>query len=90
MARRKTGEPDTGKPATQRRTAATRARPPRSAASARAKSAARAHAQPSTEEQIRERAYYLYLKRGGGAGNALGDWLRAERELRGTAAVDRA
>jgi hypothetical protein len=38
----------------------------------------------STEEQIRLRAYEIYLERGGGDGNDSDDWLQAERELRGT------
>ena len=37
---------------------------------------------PSTSEQdIRHRAYEIYLKRGGQPGNELEDWLQAEREL---------
>lgn len=35
-----------------------------------------------TAEQVRERAYYIYLERGGVAGDPLADWLQAERELR--------
>jgi hypothetical protein len=35
---------------------------------------------PSREE-IRLRAYEIYLERGGLPGNELDDWLRAEREL---------
>lgn len=34
-----------------------------------------------TEEQIRLRAYEIYLEREGTPGSALEDWLRAEREL---------
>ncbi len=34
-----------------------------------------------TIEQIRRRAYELYLFRGGRAGDALEDWLEAEREV---------
>jgi len=34
------------------------------------------------EEQIRRRAYEIYLRRGGGPGDPLEDWLQAERELR--------
>jgi hypothetical protein len=36
---------------------------------------------PSREE-IRLRAYEIYLERGGLPGNELDDWLQAERELR--------
>jgi hypothetical protein len=34
-----------------------------------------------THEEIRRRAYEIYLERDGRAGDALDDWLRAEREL---------
>ena len=33
------------------------------------------------EENIRRRAYELYLDRGGEPGHDLADWLQAEREL---------
>lgn len=36
---------------------------------------------PPTEEQIRERAYFIYLERGGTGGDPHADWLQAEREL---------
>jgi len=35
-----------------------------------------------TDARIRERAYLIYLRRGARPGNALEDWLQAERELR--------
>jgi len=35
-----------------------------------------------TEEEIRARAYDLYLQRGGGHGAHEDDWYRAERELK--------
>ncbi|MGA2431294.1 MAG: DUF2934 domain-containing protein [Candidatus Acidiferrum sp.] len=35
----------------------------------------------STPEKIEERAYELYLERGGQDGDDLADWLAAEREL---------
>ncbi|MCK6485419.1 MAG: DUF2934 domain-containing protein [Phycisphaerae bacterium] len=35
-----------------------------------------------TDEQVRQRAYELYLQRNGRTGDALSDWLLAERELR--------
>ena len=35
------------------------------------------------EERIRRRAHEIYLSRRGGAGSALDDWLRAEREILG-------
>jgi hypothetical protein len=36
---------------------------------------------PFREEEIRNRAYEIYLQRGGQPGDELEDWLRAEREL---------
>jgi hypothetical protein len=36
-----------------------------------------------TEEQIRERAYFISLERNGHPSDPLADWLRAERELTG-------
>jgi hypothetical protein len=33
------------------------------------------------EEQIRQRAYELYLARNGGPGSAIEDWLQAEAEI---------
>ena len=35
---------------------------------------------PPAEEAIRKRALEIYLERGGDGGDALGDWLQAERE----------
>ena len=35
------------------------------------------------EEEVRRRAYELYLERGEEPGHELEDWTRAERELRG-------
>jgi hypothetical protein len=35
------------------------------------------------EEEIRRRAYEIYLERGEQPGRELGDWLQAERELEG-------
>jgi len=36
----------------------------------------------STTEQIRQRAYDIYVSRAGGPGDEVQDWLQAERELR--------
>ncbi len=36
----------------------------------------------ATGEEIRQRAYEIYLDRGAAPGFALDDWLQAERELR--------
>ena len=35
-----------------------------------------------SEQQIRERAYEIYLARGGQEGDEVSDWLAAERELK--------
>jgi hypothetical protein len=35
-----------------------------------------------SEEEIRNRAYEIYMARGGAPGDELEDWLQAERELR--------
>jgi hypothetical protein len=35
------------------------------------------------DDQIRQRAYELYLRRNGFPGDPMEDWLRAERELSG-------
>lgn len=40
-------------------------------------------AAPNIEEQIRQRAYELYLQRGGHGGSPEQDWLRAVEEIRG-------
>lgn len=36
-----------------------------------------------TQEQIRQRAYEIYLARGGEDGRDLSDWVEAEQELSG-------
>lgn len=44
------------------------------------------HLDPSAqdvEEQVRQRAYDLYLERGQAAGSAEDDWLKAEQEILG-------
>jgi|SRR5271157_2609076 len=38
---------------------------------------------PSLEEQIRIRAYHIYLQRGGYGGSPEQDWLRAKQEICG-------
>lgn len=45
------------------------------------KSRPKAPANTISAEDIRVRAYYLSLERNGSAGDALADWLAAEREL---------
>jgi hypothetical protein len=36
---------------------------------------------PDLKKRIEERAYQLYLARGGRHGDAVSDWLRAEKEI---------
>ena len=36
------------------------------------------------EERIRQRAYEIYLQRGGAEGSDLDDWLQAEEEILGS------
>ena len=50
---------------------------------------ATAHRQvaPNIEEQIRLRAYHLYLQRGGHGGSPEQDWLRAQAEICGSHSV---
>jgi hypothetical protein len=43
-----------------------------------------------SHEEIRRRAYEIYLERDGLPGDALDDWLRAERELQKVALFKRA
>jgi hypothetical protein len=45
-------------------------------------SASREGERPADDEQIRRRAYELYLERKGGTGDERDDWFRAEREHR--------
>ena len=47
-----------------------------------AKGTASAVKVPVTYEQIAERAYQIYLKRGFGPGDATSDWAEAERQLK--------
>jgi hypothetical protein len=59
---------------------------PRASSSTRKKSSAPpqlvAVAREPSHEQIAERAYGLWLSRGGHGGDAVSDWVRAENELR--------
>ena len=81
MARKKSGEAVTKKSTTPRKTTTTRCRTTGAATSMAAKSVASASVVPHAESQIRARAYFLYLERRGDAGDAVGDWLEAEKEL---------
>lgn len=55
----------------------------RASASARTSSSngERNGAPKASDEQIRARAYDIYLSRGGAPGSEMEDWLQAEREL---------
>jgi hypothetical protein len=45
--------------------------------------------EPPRHEEIAERAYLLYLARGGAPGQEIEDWLRAEQELTGATSATR-
>jgi hypothetical protein len=45
--------------------------------------------QTPSHEEIRQRAYEIYLERNGDPGDELDDWLRAERELQKVALFKR-
>ncbi len=45
------------------------------------------HAAPTLEEQIRIRAYHLYLQRGGQGGSPEQDWQQAKEEICGQHSV---
>ncbi len=48
-----------------------------------AKSGVGSQVKPGLDEQIRERAYELYLQRGGNGGSPEQDWLQARQEICG-------
>jgi hypothetical protein len=54
-----------------------------SAQPTRAPAAPTARREPTAEE-IRQRAYEIYVRRGGAPGRDIDDWAAAERELRGS------
>lgn len=89
MARKKNQTTNARKPTRQRKTAASSTRRTQRTTSVVTKSALEIPTLPHTEEQVRERAYYIYLGRQGRAGDALGDWLQAEQELKRAAKVTR-
>ena len=82
MARKK-GEQGVAKKPVRTRKATEPARGTTQTTTTAAKSQARESVMPYTEAQIRERAYYIYLERGGTVGDPLTDWLQAEQELNG-------
>ena len=97
MARRSTSgsrKADAGKSTTSRKKATTGSRggtaakkTTKSRTTTRATTGRKSTAKPrrsvrvTTREDIRQRAYDIYLSRNGGPGDALNDWLQAEREL---------
>jgi hypothetical protein len=68
------------------RASASSAPPPRARAAQAAESGtsngSATHVAEPSHEQIAQRAFELYLARGGYEGSEVGDWLRAESELR--------
>jgi hypothetical protein len=85
MAPRKGESTAPKRPARSRATVGTRRRTTPGDTSTVTKSQAGVHVMPYTEAQIRERAYYIYLERGGAAGDPVADWFQAERELKSPA-----
>ena len=81
MAPKKSGETAARRSAAPRKAGEGQRRTKRTGASTSAKSVAARRAGLYSEAQVRERAYYVYLKRQGGSGDAVSDWLQAEREL---------
>ncbi|HEX5137394.1 MAG TPA: DUF2934 domain-containing protein [Planctomycetota bacterium] len=65
----------------KRTNASAKAAAPKDTRSAKT-SARQVRAEPSLDE-IRQRAYEIYVRRGGAPGKDVDDWIAAERELRG-------
>ena len=88
MPRQGSEETASAKPARQRRTATTK----RATTTSRASKKTAAVCNPTSgtasinESHIRERAYYIFLERGGRGGDPAADWFQAEQELTGQAA----
>jgi hypothetical protein len=61
---------------------------PDSAARAIRHASRRVTARQPSKNQIRERAYQIFLDRGGSPGRELEDWLQAEKELRAQALAE--
>lgn len=87
MQRKKTGDEGTKKSTTQRKSATPRRRTTRASARVGSKSVAAAAVSCCTDDQVRERAYYIFLERQDIAGNPADDWFQAERELNGVEAA---
>lgn len=56
------------------------ARPTESGGASNSSAPPLADARPRSDEDIQRRAYQLYEERGGQEGDAVADWLQAERE----------
>ncbi len=73
-------------PGTTRKKAKKQKQPSTKTRSVRTKPQRKPEVAPQTsdlEGRIQERAYHIFLNRNGAPGEALGDWLQAERELTG-------
>ena len=81
MALKKAEKVIAKKPARARSAARTRRGTTRESSSPATESRANVSAMPYAEALIRERAYYIYVERGGAAGDPVADWFQAEREL---------
>ncbi len=78
-ARKRSPRTGTATKKTARKTASgSKPRATKAAAPRKSKSAVAAR---PTADQIRDRAYYIFLERGCTHGNDMQDWLQAEREL---------
>lgn len=69
-------------PKTTRQTASATVADDRSKIVATTKSTRVVYGREPTHREVRDRAYYIYLARGGTNGDPVADWLQAERELR--------
>ena len=83
MPRKKSGDAAARRPVTPRKASAGQGRTRRSGTSTHAGPAVTPSTMPCTEDQVRERAYYIFLERQDGRGNPVEDWFQAERELNG-------
>jgi hypothetical protein len=68
------------KRSSKKKTSKPSAQPTRAPAAPSAPSARR----EPTADEIRQRAYEIYVRRGGAPGRDIDDWAAAERELRGS------
>ena len=83
MAKKKSEVAVEKKPTRARRTNGVKQRTAQPAADTAAKVVTSTAIMQCSKEQIRERAYYIYLERRGYPGNPIDDWHQAEMELNG-------